>query len=166
MQAIKKIFGGLMLLFIAIGLVAVPQPASSSAQQGMQGMDMPQSGSAEPVPAFHSQAPKDALPATMDARTFMQPEVMNAYAVAARVKKVLYQEPCYCHCDRSQGHGSLLDCFVSKHGSGCSICINEDFYAYEQTRKGKTPEQIRAGIIKGEWQSVDTSKYASPLPLK
>jgi Protein of unknown function with PCYCGC motif len=157
MQAIKKVFGGVVLLFVAVGLIAVPQPASSRS---------PQSGSDEVVPAFHPQPPKDALPLTMDPKSFSQPIVVNAYAVAARVKRVLYQEPCYCHCDRSQGHGSLLDCFVSKHGSGCDICIDEDLYAYEQTCKGKTPAQIREGIIKGEWQSVDTSKYASPLSFK
>jgi hypothetical protein len=166
MQALKKILGGLILLLLAIGLVAVPQPASSNAERTILGVEMPQSGSDEPVPAFHSQAPKDTLPVTMDPQTFTSPVVMNAYTVAARVKRVLYQEPCYCHCDRSQGHGSLLDCFVSKHGSGCNICINEDLYAYEQTRKGKTPAQIRQGIIAGEWRSVDTSKYATPLPLK
>jgi hypothetical protein len=157
MPTIKKILGGMILLLVAIGLVALPQPASSNS---------PQSGSEDAVPAYHAQAPKDALPATMDPQTFTQPEVMNAYAIAARVKKVLYQQPCYCHCDRSQGHGSLLDCFVSKHGSGCNICMNEAFYAYEQTRHSKTPAQIRAGIIKGEWQTVDTRKYATPLPLK
>ena len=157
MQALKKIFGVMILVLLAVGLVALPQHASSNA---------PQSSSEDSVPAFHAQAPKDALPATMDPQTFAQPAVMNAYAIAGRIKKVLYQEPCYCHCDRSQGHGSLLDCFVSKHGSGCNICMNEGFYAYEQTGKGKTPTQIRAGIIKGEWQTVDTGKYATPLPLK
>ncbi len=42
----------------------------------------------------------------------------------------------------------------------------EDFYSYEQSRKGKTAAQIRAGIIKGEWQSVDAAKYQQPLPAK
>jgi Protein of unknown function with PCYCGC motif len=90
--------------------------------------------------------------------------VQNAYALAEKIKKTLYQEPCYCHCDRSQGHNSLLDCFASKHGAGCNICIYEDFYSYEQSRKGKTAAQIRAAIIKGEWQSVDVAKYQKPLP--
>jgi hypothetical protein len=92
--------------------------------------------------------------------------VQNAYAIAAKIKKALYQQPCYCHCDRSQGHKSLLDCFASKHGAGCGTCIYEDFYAYEQSRKGKTSAQIRAGIIKGEWHSVDLTKYQKPLPAK
>jgi hypothetical protein len=92
--------------------------------------------------------------------------VQNAYAVAARIRKVLYQQPCYCHCDRSQGHRSLLDCFASRHGSGCDVCIREDLYAYEQTRKGKSATQIRSGIENGEWRQVDLSKYEKPIAAK
>ena len=106
------------------------------------------------------------LPATMDPELFADPVVQNAYAVAAKIKKALYQQPCYCHCDRSQGHKSLLDCFASKHGSGCGTCIYEDFYTFEQSGKGKSAAQIRAGIIKGEWKSVDATKYKQPLPAK
>lgn len=95
---------------------------------------------------------------------FPTPVVQNAYTIAAKIKKTLYQQPCYCHCDRSQGHTSLLDCFASRHGAGCNICLYEDLYSYEQTRKGKTAAQIRAGIMKGEWKSVDAAKYQKPLP--
>jgi hypothetical protein len=102
----------------------------------------------------------------MNPELFPDPVVQNAYAVAAKIKKTLYQQPCYCHCDRSQGHGSLLDCFASKHGAECGTCIREDFYAYEQSHKGKSAAQIRAGIINGEWQSVDATKYEKPLPPK
>jgi hypothetical protein len=168
MRKTKKILGGLILVALGLVLAALPQHAASNSLRGTSNAVAPRSGSEEPVPAYHAQAPapKDALPGTMDPSIFPQAGVSNAYAVAARVKKILYQEPCYCHCDRSQGHGSLLDCFVSKHGSGCNICMGEDFYVYEQSRKGKTAAQIREGIIKGEWQSVDLSKYATPLPLK
>jgi len=154
---IPKISALVVLLTCAVALLILPQPSVSSAGN-------PQSDSSETVPAFHSEAPTGALPATMSADTFGDPVVQNAYTVAARVKKVLYQEPCYCHCDRSQGHTGLLDCFVSKHGSGCEICVREDLYSYEQTKKGKTPAQIREGIMQGEWKSVDIGKYQNPLP--
>lgn len=121
--------------------------------------------SEEPMPAHHTQAPAGALPETMDPALFENPVVKNAYALSAKVKRVLYQQPCYCHCDRSQGHNSLLDCFTSKHGSLCNICLGETLYSYEQTRKGKTAAQIRDGIVKGEWQSVDASKYQT-YPVK
>src|SRR6202171_2194176 len=123
-------------------------------------------GAEEPVPAFHSEAPQGRLPETLSPAQFTNIAVQNAYILAAQVKKILYQQPCYCHCDRSQGHGSLLDCFASRHGSGCDVCMREAIYSYEQSRKGKSAAQIRAGIIKGEWQSVDMSKYAAPVVAK
>jgi len=126
-----------------------------------------QSTSAEPVPAFHAQPPSGELPPTMDPSLYTDKVIFNSYVVAGRVKKVLYQEPCYCHCDRSSGHGSLLDCFVSRHGSGCDTCQKEAFYSYEQTKKGKTPAQIRQAIEHGDWQNVDLAKYSKDyLPAK
>ncbi len=159
MKTLGKILVVVAFLITAAGLLVLPQFAASPARQ-MPGMDHGAAAPNEPTPAFHSQAPREALPPTMDPSLFTDILTSNAYVIAGRVKKVLYQQPCYCHCDRSQGHGSLLDCFVSRHGSGCDICQKEDFYSYEQTRKGKTPAQIRDGIIHGDWQNIDTAKYA------
>ncbi len=103
---------------------------------------------------------------TLSPKQFDDPMVQNSYAIAARIKKTLYQQPCYCHCDRSQGHGSLLDCYVSKHASGCEICIRETFYASQQLAKGKTAAQIRDGINRGDWEKADVSKYRTYPPAK
>jgi len=140
----------------AAALLWGPQFAASQAppMPGMQHV-----AADEPVPPYHAQPPQGELPATMEPSLFTDKLIFNAYAVAGRVKKVLYQQPCYCHCDRSQGHGSLLDCFVSRHGSGCDICMKEAFYAYEQTRRGKKPAEIREGIMRGDWQKVNIAKY-------
>src|SRR5437667_5999667 len=162
-NGISRFLSAAALFGFALGLVLIPERAASKSSQGA---NPTQSAANEPVPAYHRQAPPDALPPTMNPEFFPDPVVQNAYAIAAKIKKTLYQQPCYCHCDRSQGHGSLLDCFASKHGAGCNICINEDFYAYEQLRKGRTAAQIRAGIVQGEWQSVDLAKYQKPLPAK
>lgn len=159
MHWIQKCSALLILAAFAVGLLLVPQE-SISGSTGPSSAAGPQA--TDDVPAFHSTAPTGALPATMSPDNFSDPLVQNAYAVAAHVKKVLYQQPCYCHCDRSQGHQSLLDCFVSKHGAGCGVCVREDLYSWEQTRRGKAPAQIRAGIIQGEWQSVDVSQYQTP----
>ncbi|MDP9340388.1 MAG: PCYCGC domain-containing protein [Acidobacteriota bacterium] len=167
MQLIPKISAVAILFTCAFALLVLPQQSVSGASSSSPALSVAnaqQFDSSEPVPAFHTEAPAGALPATMSPDTFGDPVVQNAYTVAARIKKVLYQEPCYCHCDRSQGHTGLLDCFVSKHGSGCDICVREDLYAYEQTKKGQTPAQIRQGIMQGDWKSVDLSKYRSPLP--
>ena len=136
-------------------VIAAPRAASQLAQNAE-----------EAVPAFHNQPPQGQLPETLSPLQFTDVVVRNAYILAARVKKVLYQQPCYCHCDRSQGHTSLLDCFASAHGSECGTCIYEDFYTYERARRGKTAAQIREGIVKGEWKSVDATKYQQPLPAK
>jgi hypothetical protein len=158
----QKIFCGGLLLALAVGLN--PWPYGPTSRTLALAEALPQSS--EPVPAFHTHSPKGSVPETMNSELFSDVVVQNAYRVAARIKKLLYQQPCYCHCDKSQGHTGLLDCFASKHGAGCNICIYEDFYTYEQSRKGKTAAQIREGIIKGEWQSLDVSKYQKPLSEK
>jgi hypothetical protein len=33
--------------------------------------------------------------------------------------------------------------------------MKEAVFAYQQTKKGKTPAQIRAAIERGEWQAID-----------
>jgi Protein of unknown function with PCYCGC motif len=106
------------------------------------------------------------LPTTLDPQQFPEPLNRNVYALAARVKSVLYQQPCYCRCDRHVGHTSLLDCYRDNHGAMCDVCKKEAVYSYEQTKLGKTPAQIRAAIMKGAWKSVDLSKYGAPSPSK
>jgi hypothetical protein len=159
MRGTQKVCSGIVLVAVALTIALIPQRASSRSV-GTSSQD----ANVEPIPAFHNSVPDGPLPATMSPSLFTDPLAQNAYTLAARIKKVLYQEPCYCHCDRSQGHGSLLDCYVSKHAAVCGICEREDFYAYEQSRKGKTGAQIREGIEHGDWQGVDISKYEAPLP--
>src|SRR6266568_3716209 len=163
MHRVGGIGSALVLFGAALALALVPVTATSgSSQDG----SAPQAEADNSIPAYHAEASKGELPKTLNPEFFSDPLVKNAYAVAARIKKTLYQQPCYCHCDRSKGHTSLLDCFASEHGSGCGTCIYEDLYSYEQVRKGKTEAQIREGIIKGEWKSVDAAKYRQPMPLK
>ena len=83
---------------------------------------------------------------------------VTAYRIAAAIPAVLHQQPCYCHCDRALRHNSLHSCFEGAHGATCSTCMKEAVYAYEQTKKGRTPAQIRAGIERGEWQDIDLEK--------
>jgi len=157
----SSIHFAMAISFLALGaaLLVLPQFAATQSQPPMSGMSHADNNGTEPVPAFHAQPATGELPPTMEPSIYSDKLVFNAYVVAGRNKKVLYQLPCYCHCDRSNGHGSLLDCFVSRHGSGCDICQKEAFYSYEQTRRGKTPTQIREGIIRGDWQKVEVAKY-------
>jgi hypothetical protein len=160
MKNLGKLVSAFALVSLGAALLVLPQFAATYSTQ--------QTPDFEPVPAFHAQPPTGELPSTMEPSIYSDKLVFNTYLVAGRVKKILYQQPCYCHCDRSSGHGSLLDCFVGRHGSGCDICQKEAFYSYEQTHKNKTPAQIREGIIRGDWQKVVLANYEKDYlaPLK
>ncbi len=120
------------------------------------------------VPAYHPVPPKksDKLPPILGGLelggpTFKYPFQVRAYELAAKIPTVIYQQPCYCRCDRSVGHTSLHSCFESTHGAHCAACMKELFYTYEQHRGGKTAAQIREGIIKNEWEKIDLQTAAS-----
>jgi len=83
------------------------------------------------------------------------PYQTHAYELAAKIPAVLYQQPCYCYCDRNMGHNSLHSCFSGTHGAECGTCLKELYYTYMMHRKGMTAKQIRSGILKGEWKTVD-----------
>jgi hypothetical protein len=114
------------------------------------------------TPAFHSgPPPKGATlpgilaPDKVRGEGVVYPYQKHSYVLASRVDKVLYQQPCYCHCDKGHGHTSLRSCFESMHGAFCGICMKEAVYAYQETKKGKNASQIRLGIMKRDWEQVD-----------
>ena len=119
------------------------------------------SGPDSDIPAYHAAPPTGALPSTLDPKQFSDARTQKIYAMAAKVKPVLYQQPCYCRCDREVGHTSLLDCFGDNHGSICDVCKKEAVYSYQQTKLGKSPAEIRAGIMAGKWKQVDLAKLDS-----
>jgi hypothetical protein len=116
------------------------------------------------VPPYHNKAPRKELPPTMDPLRFPDGITRNAYAMAGKIKEVLYQQPCFCHCDREYGHASLLECFTGTHASVCNICKMEAIYAYNETAKRKTAAQIREGIINGDYQKIDLARYVEYKP--
>ena len=140
--------------------------AQNSSRQSAQATAAANAGDKEYVPAYHAEAPRGPLPATIDPTQFLNVQDQNIYALAAKVKAVLYQQPCYCHCDTYNGHKSLLDCFVDRHASMCTMCKKEAVYAYLQSQKGKTPAEIRKGIMDGQWKDVDLSTYRTSTPSK
>jgi hypothetical protein len=115
------------------------------------------------IPAYHATPATKALPALMGVAQLTGPYFAHAYQVtaykmAATVPGVLYQEPCYCRCDRAMGHTSLHSCFEGTHGAECSTCMKEGVYTYQQTKLGRSPAQIRTGIERGEWVNIDLEK--------
>src|SRR5258708_8846124 len=107
-RGICRFLSAVALFGFALGLVLVPQRAAS---QSPQDANSPEGPADEAVPAYHSQASQGELPATMNPDLFTDPVVQNAYAGAANIQTAHYRQPCYCHCDRSQGHSRPPDCF-------------------------------------------------------
>jgi hypothetical protein len=116
------------------------------------------------IPAYHAEAPKGPLPETLDPKQFLDAETRNVYTLAAKEKAILYQQPCYCRCDKEVGHKSLLDCFTDYHGAHCMLCKKEAVFTYTESQQGKTAAQIRQEIMDGKWKDVDLTKYDDPLP--
>ena len=150
---------GIRALFVLAAIISLASSNVLGSQQGHGGQS---SSSAAPkentqsIPPYHKSA-EDAkpLPQLLPASTFSdRPVVARAYQIASEIPYVLAQQPCYCHCDKAFGHGSLLDCFASSHTAGCGICIGETFFAYQKTKQGETPAEIRAAIIRGDWKSA------------
>ena len=116
---------------------------------------------ADDIPAYHPSAPLkvSSLPpilsgAKLTGENFRYPWQVHVYQQAAKVSSVLYQLPCNCRCDRSLGHTSLRSCFEGLHGAECSTCAKEGLFAYQQTKLGKTPVQIRAAIEHKDYESI------------
>ena len=123
------------------------------------------SNPAQDVPAYHPSAPLrvSALPpilsgAKLTGESFRYPWQVHVYEKAARVGNVLYQLPCNCRCDLALGHTSLRSCFEGLHGTECSTCAKEGLYAYEKTKLGWTPAQIRAGVARHDYETIDLEK--------
>jgi len=123
------------------------------------------SNPSDDIPAYHPSAPLkvSALPpilagSKLTGDNFRYPWQVHVYQVAGKIGNVLYQVPCNCRCDRALGHTSLRSCFEGLHGAECSTCAKEGFYAYQQTKLGRTPAQIRAGIAHHDYESIDLEK--------
>jgi uncharacterized protein with PCYCGC motif len=146
----------LLLVLIVLGVAAFTW-AQFTAPQGE-------------VPAFHKTPPakSETLPPVLTEKQLAangidHPAAVAAYKAAAKAPNVMYQQPCYCYCDRNHGHKSLHSCFEDMHGANCGTCVQEALYSYKMSKKGWTPSQIRAGIIRGEFKQIDLS---NPEPVK
>jgi len=123
------------------------------------------SNPADDVPAYHPSAPLNihTLPHILSGKELTGPQFryhwqVQAYKLAAQIPGVIYQLPCNCRCDRALGHTSLHSCYETTHSTECDVCAAEGFYAFEKTKAGWTPAQIRAGIARHEYEQIDLSK--------
>src|SRR2546421_8396181 len=147
-----------VLLVSFLVLVALSLSAQWNSQQSEE------SGG---IPAYNAAPPKKGqkLAPLLPKEELLGPEFQypfqaHAYELAAKIPNVIYQQPCYCYCDR-MGHKSLHTCFEGTHGAQCSTCMKEVYYSYQMTKQHKTAAQIRKGIIAGEWKKIDLQTAAS-----
>ena len=147
---------GLMLAGLLLLTIAVSAPWAIS-EQANEEATVP---AYNPPPAAGAKLPailgRDQLWGNND----QYPYQSRAYELAAKIPKVIYQQPCYCYCDRT-GHKSLHSCFEGTHGAECSTCMKELYYSYQMTMKQKTAAQIRKGIIAGDWKQIDLQSAAN-----
>lgn len=151
-----------LLLSLVVAVLVVAAYAIPASTLPGNGVHAQWTDPAADVPAYHAQAPAKgaALPPILSGDQLTGPYFQKKWQVAvyreaAQIPRVLYQLPCYCRCDRELGHTSLHSCFEGTHGAICSTCAMEGAYAYKMTKLGKTPRQIRDGIERGEYQSID-----------
>jgi hypothetical protein len=154
---VNRVLVSLAAALLVIAAYAVPATTLPSNAVHAQWTD-PQ----DDIPAYHPQAPAkgETLPpilsgAQLTGPFFREKWQVEVYREAAQIPNVLYQLPCYCRCDRALGHKSLRSCFEGTHGAICSTCAEEGAYAYKMTKLGRTPQQIRAGIERKEYESID-----------
>lgn len=70
----------------------------------------------------------------------------SAYQLAQEIPDALDHLYCYCHCDKSIGHITLLSCFTDTHAANCGVCQNEAIDAAAMLKKGSTLPEIRRQI--------------------
>ena len=81
----------------------------------------------------------------MDPDQFVGP-VKEAYQFAGKNPELISQLWCYCGCDKTDGHRSLLDCYRGNHGAICAICTGEALLAKQLSEQGSPVDQIRDAI--------------------
>ena len=69
-----------------------------------------------------------------------------AYQLAQEIPDVLDHLYCYCHCDKSIGHNTLLSCFTDTHAANCGVCQNEAIDAAAMLKKSFSLPEIKRHI--------------------
>jgi hypothetical protein len=68
------------------------------------------------------------------------------YQAAQQYPDVLDKLFCYCGCDVTDKHNSLLDCYLTSHGAYCAICLEEAIEARQMKNGGSSIAQIQQRI--------------------
>jgi hypothetical protein len=143
---------GAVLLVAAVALAINSTRTAPPREEAKQADDHghPHKDTFDPkrVPA-HFEAPPAlaSLGATLAPEKFAG-QTREAYRAVREIPQTIAQLPCYCHCDRGNGHKSLYSCFEGEHAAHCGVCINEALLAYQLEKKEKLgADEIRKRII-------------------
>lgn len=82
---------------------------------------------------------------TLDPALFVG-KARRAHEVARAMPDLLDQLYCYCRCDKTAGHKSLLSCYTDGHAPTRDICMDEALDASRMAAAGHDIGWIRAEI--------------------
>lgn len=68
------------------------------------------------------------------------------YASAKAHPEIMEKLFCYCGCDLTDKHNTLLDCFTSMHGVDCHICQEEAILALKMNKDGASMADIQKAV--------------------
>ncbi|NGQ96453.1 hypothetical protein G3578_14915 [Brevibacillus sp. SYP-B805] len=100
----------------------------------------------------------------------LDPQIKEAYKIAAENREVLKWIPCYCGCADSADHKSNYNCFIKEehadgsvvwddHGTRCGTCMQIAVVSAQMKQEGKSIKEIRAFI-----DEAFKEGYAPPTP--
>lgn len=86
----------------------------------------------------------------LSAKVLMRPDfigrVKMAYMAAKEIPALAQKLFCYCGCDYTDEHTSLLDCYTCDHSVDCDYCKGEIMMAFKMHRKGASVAEIQKAI--------------------
>lgn len=94
---------GLGVLIISVSLMLIAFSASTAQQKSAVQKD--------------ESLRRGETRATLDPNQFQDPRVRKAYQVAKQIPWVLDSIYCYCFCEESFRHKSVLSCYVDNHAA-------------------------------------------------
>jgi len=76
----------------------------------------------------------------------------RSYKVAMDNQMLLDHMYCYCYCQKTIGHKSLLSCFTDKHATSCTICQDQALFSKTLADKGLDIAEVRKKVDKKFWK--------------
>jgi hypothetical protein len=130
----------------ALAETAEAKPSADIAAAAQTPSDKPGEKSSTEASAGPSDKPSvPGEPPVLDPNRFFG-HAKSGYAAAQLCPEICAKLFCYCGCDMTDDHDSLLDCFTTDHGVDCHICQEEALIALKMKREGKSMKQIQQAI--------------------